>query len=68
MFGCLLGPGSFDSPEKPFACKQVSFPITFGGVKPISTSTIMSPTYFGSGAFVVLIIVVRFMVDQPFLF
>jgi hypothetical protein len=68
VFGCLLGPRSFDSPKGPLACKQVSFPITFDGVELISTSTITPIIYLGSWALVVLVIAVRFMVDQhPFL-
>jgi hypothetical protein len=68
MFGCLLGPRSFDNPKGPLTHKQVSFPITFNGVKLLSTSTIAPTTYLGSWAFIVLVIVVRFMVDQRPLF
>ncbi len=32
MFWRLLGPRSFDSPKRPLAHKQTSFPITFSGV------------------------------------
>jgi hypothetical protein len=64
VFGRLLGPGSFDSPERPLVHKQASFPITFNGVMFISTSTITPATYLGSWAHVALIIVGRFMVDQ----
>jgi hypothetical protein len=47
---------------------DTSFPITFGGVKLISTSTITPTTYLKSWALVVLIIIARFMIDQcPFL-
>ncbi len=68
VFGCLLGPGSFDSPKGPLACKQASLPITFDSVKFISTSTITPIAYLGSWALVVSVIAVRFMVDQhPFL-
>jgi hypothetical protein len=48
---------------------HTSFPITFGGVKFISTSTITPTTYLKSWALVVSIIIARFMIDQcPFLF
>jgi hypothetical protein len=68
VFRCLLGPGSFNSPKRPLARKQASLPTTFGGVGLISTSTITPAAYLGSWALVVLVIVVRFMVDQhPFL-
>jgi hypothetical protein len=63
MFGCLLGPRSLDSLEGLLARQQASFPIIFGGVRLISTSTITLTTYLGSWALVILIIVVRFMVD-----
>jgi len=47
---------------------HTSFPITFGGVKLISTSTITPTTYLKSWALVVSIIIARFMIDQcPFL-
>jgi hypothetical protein len=69
MFGHLLGLGSFDGLEGPLVCKQTTFPITFGGIGPISTSTITQVAYLGNWAFIVLIITIRFMVDQhPFLF
>jgi hypothetical protein len=58
MFGCLLGPRSFDSPEGPLAHKQASLPITFGGIEVISTSTIAPTIYLGSWAFFISIIVV----------
>jgi hypothetical protein len=64
MFGCLLGLGSFESPERPLTHKQASLPITFGGVRLILTSTITPTTYLNSWAFVVSIIATRFMVDQ----
>ncbi len=68
VFGHFLGPGSFESPEGPLVHKQASFPITFDGVGLILTSTITLVTYLGSWAFVVLVIVARFMVYQhPFL-
>jgi hypothetical protein len=69
MLGCLLGPGSFDSLEGPLARKQAFFPITFGGVRHILTFIITLTTYLKNWALVILVIVVRFMVDQrPFLF
>jgi hypothetical protein len=46
MFGHLLGPGSFDNLEGPSIRKQTSFPITFGGVKFISTSIIAPNNLF----------------------
>jgi hypothetical protein len=69
MFGHLLGPGSFDSLKRFLAHKQTSFPITLGGIKLIPTFTIAPTTYLGSWAFVVSIIIVRFMVHHviPFL-
>jgi hypothetical protein len=68
MFGHLLGLGSFDSLEGPLVHKQVSLPITFGGIKLISTSTITPTTYLKSWALVASVITIRFMVDQcPFL-
>ncbi len=66
MFGRLLGLGSFDNPKGPLAHKQASFPITFGDVEFILTSTITSITYLGNWALIVLVIVARFMVDQCF--
>jgi hypothetical protein len=69
MFGCLLGPRSFNSLEGPLVRKQASLPITFGGIRVISTSIIAPTTYLGSWALVTSIIVASFMVDQrPFLF
>ncbi len=68
MFGHLFSLGSFDSPERPLVCKQASLPITFGGIRFISTSTIAPTTYLESWALVGLVIAVRFMVDHcPFL-
>jgi hypothetical protein len=64
MFRCLLSPRSFNSLERPLACKQASFPITFDGVKLILTSTITLAAYLRSWAFVALVIAIRFMVDQ----
>ncbi len=69
MFGHFLNPRSFDSPEGFLTYKHFFFPITFGGIKFIPITTITLITYIGSWAFVVSIIVVKFMVDQhPFLF
>jgi hypothetical protein len=63
-----LGPRFFDSPKGPLVHKQTSFPITFDGVGFILTSTITAIVYLKSWALGVLVIVVRFMVDQcPFL-
>jgi hypothetical protein len=68
VFGHLLGPRSFDSPELPLVYKQASLPITFSDVGLISTSTITLTTYLRNWALIVSIVVVRFMVDQhPFL-
>jgi hypothetical protein len=68
MFGCLLGPRSFDNPERPLAHKQAFFPITFDGIGLILMTTIVPTTYLGNWAFITSIIVVRFIVDQcPFL-
>ncbi len=64
VFGHLLGPGSFNSLEGPLVCKQTSLPITFNGIGLILTSTIAPIAYLKSWALVVLVIVVRFMVDQ----
>jgi hypothetical protein len=64
MFRHLLGLRSFDGPERPLVRKQASLPITFGGVGFIPTSTIAPIAYLKSWALVVLIIDVRFMVDQ----
>ncbi len=64
VFGCLLGLRSFDSLERLLARKQAFFLIIFRGVGFISTSTIAPTTYLRSWALVVLVIAVRFMVDQ----
>jgi len=67
MFGCLLDPRSFDSPKEPLAHKQTSLPITFITIKLILTSNIAPTTYLKNWALVVLVITIRFMVDQrPF--
>jgi hypothetical protein len=68
VFGHLLGLGSFDSLEGPLAHKHASLPITFGGIRLMSTSTIAPVAYIGSWALVDLVIAFRFMVYQcPFL-
>ncbi len=68
VFGCLLGPRSFDSLEGPLACKKICLPIIFGNIELILTITIALITYLGNWALVALIIVFRFMIDQhPFL-
>ncbi len=48
VFRCFLGLGFFDSPKGPLAFKQISLPITFDGIKLISTSTITPVSYLGS--------------------
>jgi len=69
MFGCFLGPRSFDSPKGPLIHKEAYLPIAFGGIKLIQTTTIIVITYLGSWDLGALIIIVMFMVDQhPFLF
>jgi len=68
VFGHLSGSRSFDSPKGPLARKQTSLPITFNDVKLISTFTVTPVDYLKKRGLVVLVIVVRFMVDQnPFL-
>jgi hypothetical protein len=68
MFGRLLGPRSFDNPKGLLAHKQASFPITFGGIGHITTSTITPTTYLRSWVLVASIIIARFMVNRhPFL-
>jgi hypothetical protein len=68
LFGCFLGPRSFDNPLGFLIHKQASLLITFGGVKLILTTTITPVTYLGNWALIVSIIVVKFMIDQhPFL-
>jgi len=64
VFQHLLGLGSFDSLEGLLACKWASLPKTFSGIMFISTFTIAPTTYLGSWALVVLVIIVRFMVNQ----
>jgi len=68
VFGCVLGPRSFNNSKGPLDCKQTFLPITFSGIGFIPMATIAPITYLGNWAFVASIIVVRFMVDQrPFL-
>jgi hypothetical protein len=64
MFGHLLGPKSFDNLEVLLNHKQASLPIIFNGTRLISITTITPITYLGSWAFITLIIVARFMVNQ----
>jgi hypothetical protein len=67
VFGCFLGPGSFDSHERFLIHKQTPLPITFSGIELISTFTIARTSYLRNWALVASVIVVRFMVDQwPF--
>jgi len=68
MFGRLLGPRSFDSLKGPLAYKQAFFPIAFGDIDFIWTTTIALIIYSRNWAFVASIIVDRFKGDQcPFL-
>ncbi len=69
VFGHLLGSKFFDSPKGLLTYKQASLPITFSGIGLIPTITITPRAYLESWAFIILVIDVRFMVDQhPFLF
>jgi hypothetical protein len=68
MFGCFLGPRSFDNPKRPLTHKQIFFPIIFGGIRFILMTTIALTTYLRSWALVTSIIAIRFMVDQCFFF
>jgi hypothetical protein len=63
MFGHLLGPKSFDSPERPLAYKQAYLPMTFGGIGLIPIATITPIAYLGNWALIISIIVVTFVVD-----
>jgi hypothetical protein len=68
MFRHLLGLGSFDSAKEPLAHKQASFPITFGGIRVIPTTTITPIVYLKNWVFIALIIATKFMADHyPFL-
>jgi len=69
VFGCFLGPWSFDNPKGLLTHKQGILLITFGGIGFIPTATIGPTTYLRNWALVASIIVIRFIVDQhPFLF
>jgi hypothetical protein len=69
MFGCFLGPRSFDSPKGPLVHKEAYLLIAFGGIKFIQTTTIIVITYLGNWDLGASIIIVMFMADQhPFLF
>jgi hypothetical protein len=68
MFRHLLSPRSFNSLEGLLVHKQVSFLITFDGVRFILIATIALVIYLVSWAFIDLIISVKFMVDQHPLF
>jgi len=46
VFGHHLDLGSLDSLKRPLACKQASLPITFGGIRFISTSNITFKSLF----------------------
>jgi len=64
MLKRLLGQGSFDSLQGLLYHKQTFFFITFNGIEFILIATITLITYLGNWAFVVLIKVVKFMIDQ----
>jgi len=64
VFGCSLGPRSFNNLERLLTCKQTFLPITFDGIELILMTAIAPTTYLGSWALVVSIIVDRFMVYQ----
>jgi hypothetical protein len=64
VFRCLSYSKSFDSLKRPLVDKQVFLLITFGGMELILIITIIPTTYLKNWAFVVLIIVVSFMIDQ----
>jgi hypothetical protein len=69
MFGCLLGPWSFNSPKGPLVRKHVSFLIIFDGIGLIPIATITPTTCLRNWAFVTSIIVAKFFIDQqPFFF
>jgi hypothetical protein len=68
VFIPFLGLGSFDNLEGPLTHKQTFLLITFSGIRFTLMATIVPIAYLGIWALVILIIVVRFMVDQhPFL-
>jgi hypothetical protein len=62
MFGCLLGPMSFDSFEGPLVHKHAYSLIIFNGIKFILTTTITPTISLKNYAFLASIIVVRFIV------
>jgi hypothetical protein len=68
MFRHLLSPRSFNSLEGLLVHNQVSFLITFDGVRFILIATIALVIYLVSWAFIDLIISVKFMADQHPLF
>jgi hypothetical protein len=63
IFGCLLGPRSFDNLEGPLTCIQAYFSMTFNGIKFIPMDTIAPTTYLRNSALVALIISTRFIID-----
>jgi hypothetical protein len=63
LFGHLLGPRFFDSLKGLLTHKQLFFTITFGGIGLILIATITLGAYLKSWAFVISIIVIKFMVD-----
>jgi hypothetical protein len=65
--GCFDVCDTYNSLERPLTRKQAFLLITFDGIGFILIVTIAPIAYFGSWAFVVSIIAIRFMVDQhPF--
>ncbi len=52
VFGCVLGPRSFDNSEGPLDHKQIFFPIDFCGIGFIPMPTIAPITYLGNWALV----------------
>ncbi len=66
VFGCFLGPRSFNNFKGPLAWKQAYFPITFSGIRFILMTTITLTTYLGSWAFVASITTIRFIIDEHF--
>jgi hypothetical protein len=49
MFGYILGPRLFGNPKGPLARKQAFFPIPFGDIKFIQTTTIAQQPIQGIG-------------------
>jgi hypothetical protein len=64
MFGHLLGLDFFDSSKGLLACKQASLLVAFNGIEFILTTTITPKKKLENWAFVISIIVVRFLVEQ----